>query len=130
MIFAEDEIGAEGRWGEDSRTAFPWDAPDQWDRETLEVYRQLIGLRTASDALAYGGLRFVEVQDDCIAFLRESPQERLLILVSRDAHKCSLELADLSAGQAQHVYGFPGEIRSDSLEVTMPSAGGSIWRLP
>ena len=28
MVFAGDELGLEGEWGEDARRTMPWDAPD------------------------------------------------------------------------------------------------------
>ena len=86
MVFAGDELGLEGEWGEDARRTMPWDAPDTWDRPLLEQFRRLIALRRSSDALARGGIRYAHVSDDAIAFLRESPTERLLVLAARASH--------------------------------------------
>ena len=86
MVFAGDELGLEGEWGEDARRTMPWDAADTWDRPLLEQFRRLIALRRSSDALARGGIRFAHVSDDAIAFLRESPTERLLVLAARASH--------------------------------------------
>jgi alpha-glucosidase len=86
MVFAGDELGLEGEWGEDARRTMPWDAPDTWDRPLLEQFRRLIALRRSSDALARGGIRYAHVSEDAIAFLRESPTERLLVLAARSAH--------------------------------------------
>ena len=86
MVFAGDELGLEGEWGEDARRTMPWDAPDTWDKPLLEQFRRLIALRRSSDALARGGVRFAHVSDDAIAFLRESPTERLLVLAARASH--------------------------------------------
>ena len=41
MIFAGDEIGLEGAWGEDARRTMPWGRPESWDGELLEGYRRL-----------------------------------------------------------------------------------------
>ncbi|MGH3769171.1 MAG: glycoside hydrolase family 13 protein, partial [Pseudonocardiaceae bacterium] len=41
MIFAGDEIGMTGTWGEDSRQPMPWDQRDNWDLDTLRRYREL-----------------------------------------------------------------------------------------
>ncbi|MDX6423714.1 MAG: alpha-glucosidase [Gaiellaceae bacterium] len=86
MVFAGDELGLEGEWGEDARRTMPWDAPNTWDRPLLAEFKRLIALRRSSDALARGGIRYVHVSDDAIAFLRESPSERLLILATRAPH--------------------------------------------
>jgi alpha-glucosidase len=83
VIFAGDEIGLEGEWGEDARRTMPWDRPETWDRELLEAYRRLAALRRESDALARGGLRYVHVSDDAVAYLRETRDEALLCLASR-----------------------------------------------
>jgi alpha-glucosidase len=87
MVFAGDELGLEGEWGEDARRTMPWDTPEAWDRPLLDEYRRLIALRRSSDALARGGIRYAHVSDDAIAFLRESPTERLLVLAARAAHE-------------------------------------------
>ena len=63
MIFAGDEIGLEGAWGEDARRTMPWQDRDAWDGELLESYRALAALRRSSDALARGGIRYVHVDD-------------------------------------------------------------------
>ena len=43
-------------------------------------------LRRSSDALARGGIRYVHVAADAIAFLRETRDERLLVLAARAPH--------------------------------------------
>ena len=55
MVFAGDELGLEGAWGEDARRTMPWSRPDTWDTTTFEGYRALIALRRSSAALAHGG---------------------------------------------------------------------------
>ena len=37
MVFAGDELGLEGDWGEDARRTMPWDAPERWDERLLEA---------------------------------------------------------------------------------------------
>ncbi len=83
-IFAGDEIGIEGAWGEDARRTIPWDHSDQWDLEFFEQVKLLVAIRRASDALAHGGLRFIHVTDDVIGFFRESKSETILVLISRN----------------------------------------------
>ena len=85
MVFAGDELGLEGRWGEDARRPMPWDRPEAWDAELLAAYRTLIGLRRSSAALTRGGIRFAHVGPDAIAYLRETRGERLLCLATRAA---------------------------------------------
>ncbi|MGH2934922.1 MAG: alpha-amylase family glycosyl hydrolase [Gaiellaceae bacterium] len=121
MLFAGDEIGLEGEWGEDARRTMPWDAPETWDSALLAEYRRLIALRRSSHALAYGGLRYLHVGDDAIAYVRESRQETLLCLAARAPHDpIATPFAELET-----VYG--GEARDGLL----PSDGPAfhVWRV-
>jgi len=52
-------------------------------RSSLLKYRKLVRIRRGSDALANGGLRWVLVEDDVIAFARESKRESILIVLAR-----------------------------------------------
>jgi alpha-glucosidase len=87
MIFAGDELGLEGAWGEDGRRTMPWDDRDDWDADLLDTYRSLAELRRSCDALARGGIRYVHVSNDAVAYLRETRSERLLCLAARASHE-------------------------------------------
>ena len=87
MVFAGDEIGLEGEWGEDARRTMPWARPATWDtdaarRATGELDRAAPG---QSRALARGGIRYAHVSADAIAYLREAPGERRAL--PRDARR-------------------------------------------
>jgi alpha-glucosidase len=130
MVFAGDELGLEGEWGEDARRTMPWDRPDSWDSELLGEYRRLIALRRSNAALAHGGISFVFVDDDVIAYVRETRDERLLCLATRDRHEpVRLSLAALDARALEPLYG--AEARIDSGDAILPAAGPSfhVWRL-
>jgi alpha-glucosidase len=81
MVFAGDELGQEGQWGEDARRTMPWG--DAWDEDFLGAFRELVRLRRTLAPLARGGIRWVHVDADTIAFLRETHDERLLCVASR-----------------------------------------------
>ena len=120
MVFAGDEVGLEGLWGEDARRTIPWDAPDSWDTQVFDEYASLIRLRRSSDALARGGLRFVHVGEDVIAYLRETRAERLLCLAARAAH------APISVPfELETLYG------DDARDGVLPSDGPAfhVWRI-
>jgi alpha-glucosidase len=87
MIFAGDELGLEGAWGEDARRTMPWSTPETWDRAFLAEVGTLAALRRSSEALARGGLRYLHVSDDAVAFLRETREERVLVLAARAGHE-------------------------------------------
>jgi alpha-glucosidase len=130
MLFAGDELGLEGAWGEDARRTMPWSHPETWDDVLLDAYRRLIALRRSSGALARGGIRYAFVDDDVIAYLRETPEERLLCLAARDGHgPVRLPLAALEANELESLYGSDAEV--DGGDAVLPADGPSfhVWRL-
>jgi len=130
MIFAGDGIGETGWWGEDARTTFPWNTPENWESSILEAYTDLIHLRRSSSALATGGLRWVHVGNDSLAFLREHPDETLLIVVTRgQSEAIRIPLIDVNATTLDRVFGFTAEITAGHAVIDIPSAGAGIWRL-
>lgn len=104
-IFAGDEIGLEGAWGEDSRRTMPWNHQDRWDLDFLAQVKGLVRIRRTSDALAHGGLRFIYVTDDALGYLRESKTESLLILISRSPGYIEFSVSDLGYEIAQTLFG-------------------------
>jgi alpha-glucosidase len=130
MVFAGDELGLEGAWGEDARRTMPWSDPASWDTQLLDEYRTLIALRRSSDALARGGMRYAHVGDDAIAYLREFGDERLLCLASRASHApLRLSLDALGARELEPVYGASAVVGDG--DVLLPAEGPSfhVWRL-
>ena len=85
MVFAGDEIGLEGVNGEDARRTMPWHRRDEWDDRTLGTYADLARLRREHPALRRGGLRWAYVDADTIAYLREHPDEDVLVVARRAA---------------------------------------------
>jgi len=130
MIFAGDEIGAEGLWGEDSRTTFPWNRAAEWKHATLDWYKQLIQLRKTSSALADGGLRWVHAGNDAVAFLRETPSEALLIVASRNpSAEVSVSLPSLGYSKAESVVGHGPVLQNSETVIATSNAAFYIWRL-
>jgi alpha-glucosidase len=130
MLFAGDEIGVEGAWGEDGRRTIPWQRRETWDETLLAGYRRLIALRRSSPALARGGIRYASVGADHVAYLREAREERLLCLAARSDHEpVRLPLAEVGASGAETLYG--GEAEARGGELTLPADGPAfhVWRL-
>jgi len=121
MVFAGDEVGLEGDWGEDARRTIPWGHPERWDAELLGRYCELLRLRRSSDALARGGIRYLHVSDDAVAYLRESSRERLLCLAARAPH---IPIA-VPFTRLETVYG------EDAREGVLPADGPAfhVWRI-
>ena len=91
-IFAGDEIGLEGAWGEDSRRTINWDDKSEWDLGFYTEIKKLVELRRNRDSLINGGLRWLAVEPDYVAYLRESTKESLLIFISRKGVRTTLNL--------------------------------------
>jgi alpha-glucosidase len=131
MVYAGDELGLEGDWGEDARRPMPWHRPETWDMALLMDYRRLISLRRRSPALARGGIRYAHVDADAIAYLRETRSERLLCLAARDDHApIRLPLAALDTRELEPLVG-SGEATVADGSVTLPADGPAfhVWRL-
>jgi alpha-glucosidase len=130
MLFAGDEIGLEGAWGEDGRRTMPWDRRGSWDETLLAEYRRLIELRRSSAALARGGIRYASIGPDHLAYLREAGAERLLCLAARaEQEPVRLALAELGASAAETLYGADAEIRDGELVLPADGPAFHVWRL-
>ncbi|HET9061410.1 MAG TPA: glycoside hydrolase family 13 protein [Acidimicrobiales bacterium] len=132
MVFSGDEIGLEGLTGEGSRTPFPWERPESWDRETLSTYKALIALRKSSSALSTGGFRWAHVADDALAYLREAPGQRLLVLLTRATGRdivIDARHLGYTAGAANRFGG--SELHVHNGKVTLPGDGptAQIWEI-
>ena len=83
VVFMGDEIGLTGVDGEHARTPFPWHRPGEWDDETLAAYRTWIAVRREHVALRRGGLRWLAASGDSMTYLREHPEETVLVHLTR-----------------------------------------------
>jgi len=126
-IFAGDEIGLEGSSGEDSRRTFNWEDQSTWDTEFLGQVKELISLRKKHDAFINGGLRWVLVDNDCIAFLRESKKETILVFVSRKAVTTSIDLSKLDYVVKAGLYG--ASATGTQITINAPGPVQGVWVL-
>ena len=130
MLWSGDEIGQHGVNGEDGRRPFPWQDPAQWDQDRLATIRAHFGARADSEALRHGGLRWLAVSDDAVTFLREAPEESVLVHASRADHDPTPIPA---AVVGEHLAGLAGtddlSTRADGLH-HLPTSGPAIgiWR--
>lgn len=130
LVFMGDEFGFAGIDGEDARTPMPWDDLDDLDQATFDAYRDLLALRREHPALRRGALRWVAARSELIAYLRETSDERLLIVAVRDGTE-RLDLPPtLMTGDARLLYGSAtlGE-RDHGVTVTQQGPGLSVVAL-
>jgi len=131
MIFAGEELGCEGVDGEDSRRPIQWQRRSDWDDETFTVFKDLIAVRSAHPALRRGGLRWLIALDDALGYLRETENERILVVASRAPWSGALLPAALCGDSApQTLYGGV-DLRIAGGAVVVPGEGPGIgiWRL-
>ena len=130
MVFAGDEIGLGGDWGEDARRTMPWSRRETWDHEAFEGYRKLIELRRGSPRSARGGIRYAHVSADAIAYLRESRDETAALpRRARRPRAGRLSRAALGGAQPETLIGEDTQIDGD--EVVLPAGGPAfhVWRI-
>ncbi len=126
-IFAGDEIGLEGSWGEDSRRTINWEDRSGWDLNFLESVKKLVKLRKESDALINGGLRWVAVEKDYLAYLRESKSEAILVFISRTAAKAEIDLSLYGYTVLQTLYG--QSAKGNKIKINSKNATQGVWLL-
>jgi alpha-glucosidase len=126
-IFAGDEIGLEGSWGEDSRRTINWEDRSGWDLDFLDSVKKLVKLRKESDALINGGLRWVAVEKDCLAYLRESKGEAILVFISRSATKAEIDITQYGYVVAETLYGQAA--KGNKIKINSEKATQGVWLL-
>lgn len=125
VVFAGDEFGLVGDDGEHSRSPIPWDAVDS-ARPSIELYAELIHLRTGHVSLSEGGIRWLHVADDVLVYVREHPAESVLVVAARADFDLTLPVHSV-AGRAHRLFG-PAHAEGMRLSGTGPSF--TAWQLP
>ena len=126
-IFAGDEIGLEGAWGEDARRTINWENRSDWDLDFLAKVKELVKIRRKSDALINGGLRWIAVEKDYLLYMRESKKESLLVLISRGPVNITIDLKKLGINKASSIFG--PEISLKNSTIKSKNAVQGIWRI-
>jgi alpha-glucosidase len=124
-IFAGDEIGLEGAWGEDGRRTINWEDRSGWDHEFLVQIKLLVEIRRHRDGLINGGLRWLAVEDDYVAFLRESKKESILVFISRKEVKATLDLKPYGYVIKQTLYGQSAQ--GSKISIDSKTATQAVW---
>jgi alpha-glucosidase len=126
-IYMGDEIGLEGTGGHDARRTINWDDRSAWDFDFLESVKKLVSLRRNEPALTHGGLRWIAAEENYVAYLRETADEAILVMIASDACDVDIELAPYGYEVSETLF---GEAASGSrISVKLSEAGQGIWRL-
>ncbi|GAB4450172.1 MAG: maltodextrin glucosidase [Chloroflexi bacterium OHK40] len=94
-VYYGDEIGLDGAGDPDCRRTMPWD-PVVWDQALRSYVQRLARLRREAPALRWGGFQLLYAAGNTVAFQREAPEERVLVVARRAAD----ELATLPVRHA------------------------------
>lgn len=81
-IYYGDEIGMSAKDALGARDCMIWD-PTKWDVELRSFYQTLIQLRRTSSALIDGGFQVLLVEEDVLAYLRDTYEEQILVIGNR-----------------------------------------------
>jgi alpha-glucosidase len=126
-IFAGDELGLEGTWGEDSRRTIDWEHPEKWNKHLYDGFKTLIAIRKKHDALINGGIRWIHASENSMAYLRESKKETLLIYVAREGVREKINLAPYGMMVSKTLYG--PEQSGATVSINSKSAISGVWKL-
>lgn len=129
MVFAGDEIGEEGLWGEDSRSPFPWDREKDWDHLIRQLYKDLISIRRESSALAFGGLQWLSIGENHLVYLRADGNERIVTILMRSADEVNLEESQIESDGFELILGSAPFRRDGKIHLKLNAPGFSIIRL-
>jgi alpha-glucosidase len=81
-VYYGDEIGLGGIGGSNPRQCMRWD-PASWDLDLQAFYKALIHLRRTSTALIDGGFQVLLVEEDTLAFQRDTDDEIIIVVARR-----------------------------------------------
>ncbi|MGI9861972.1 alpha amylase N-terminal ig-like domain-containing protein [Moorella naiadis] len=107
LIYYGDEVGLTGGPDPDCRRTMPWE-PQEWNRELLDFYRRLIGLRRQLRPLRWGFFQplFTDDQAEVYAYARRLEGERVIIIINASDLPQTVTLAaagaDLANGSTWH----------------------------
>jgi len=131
-IYYGDEIGMEGGGDPDNRRPMVWER-EGWDTAMREFYQQLIKLRKELGVLQEGGFQILYAEGETIAYQRELPGERLIVVARRAADGLAalpLTGAGLSSDTTfrELLTGVKGVHSDDHLLLEgLPDTGVQIW---
>lgn len=128
-VFYGDEVGLAEPDADLARAPMPWNSA-AWDHAWLATYRRWIRLRAGSVALAHGGFRWVERSSEALAFVRETPTERVLVRAARAAAVVRVPWHLFGAVAIDRLIG-DGDARGDGDELVLAAdrPDVSVWQL-
>lgn len=90
-IYYGDEVGMEGSKDPDCRRCMIWEEEDQ-NKELLNMYKKLNSLRKEYKALTYAPYKNFFKEDNILAFVRESDDEKIFIAINNNDKSTKLKV--------------------------------------
>ncbi len=90
-IYYGDEAGVEGGGDPFNRSFFPWGAEDS---DITEWYRKLGKVRNSLKCLGNGVFKPYSAMLSCVAYMRESENEKIMVIANRNYHEIDYYLPD------------------------------------
>lgn len=132
-IYYGDEIGLEGSNATLARATMPWDET-RWDDDLRAFYRALIHLRRTSPALQHGGFEVLLAESETLVFLRDAPEEQLIVVAQRSPADAPMQLALAERGFvdgqrfSELWSGATSSVEQGVLVLPAQPASATIWR--
>ncbi len=103
-IYYGDEVGLPGAIDPDSRRGFPLEA--NWDKEILQIHRELIALRHAHPCLRTGDYKVLFAEAEIYIFARILDKQELIVAlnVSNSSGIANLDISDLQSKPKKVLY--------------------------
>jgi alpha-glucosidase len=133
-VYYGDEIGLDGAGDPDCRRTMPWDEA-AWDADLRALFQRLARLRRETPALRWGGFQLLHAAGHTVAFQREAPEERLIVVARRaDDGLAALPVAHGAvpdgAALTELLSGAEARVAGGLLPLAgLPPAGAQVWRM-
>jgi alpha-glucosidase len=132
-LYYGDEIGMADTPELGARGCMIWDEA-RWDRGTLEATRSLVRLRRQSTVLQTGGFQMLLAEADTIAYQREGPAGRFIVVahrgdVPRPAGPLQVEFGGIGDGTrfVEHFSGREAVVAGGILPLPEVAQGAMVW---
>jgi cyclomaltodextrinase len=140
-IYYGDEIGIKGSADtekplddSEARWAFPWEAPDSWDTELLNYFREIITLRHEVQSLRRGEYIPLFAEGEVLVFARHFAAEFVLVAVNVGREEATVTVSGrnhwMPGTQMALLFGRGtiSPVQDDQITMTLPARQGMVCK--